>query len=988
MALLRGAPRRLVPAVIALCALLAGPAQLAEAAFVGLPALPVNACSNSSLPKDFGTNYPVPADPFGFGFADQSILGWEENTYAPITYLSGSFFARGVPTTFTAGSSSFCGAMFSFGVYTFGLASGQAPAPGSVQWTMASGFLPALTTSFTRSNVAISIQNFADKVTIGSGAFELLYSRVSLTNNGGGAVTIDPAPTGPNRAVLANPSNTLQPGQSANHDYVVAVDNFGSGQALPSAATLQSSAPAYDTAFGQMSAHWNGLLAVTPAFTLPNLTLPNTNSLANPGAAMVNAYKATFVYTRIIQVSKAPFSGANNYDWLLNHDVPGILVNRFAQGDFTDAQNLLLVGRISEQPNFNEQGANWYFDGIWKTPWAWAVYLEHTNDTAFVSQFFHDDASGSSPWGPSLFTMFHTIYPGQLSNGFLKQSFDNDSTGVWLFDDSSALMGLASYKYIATRIGNAAEATFADQQMTSLMNAVNSALATNQSANGFNWLPCEVTRPNTANRCNNATDANWGGNSFFGQNGWDAFLMGARLNGILGDPAQIDSTYDMGYGRLQGVLPFPTTGAFNGFSTAYLTSYASGGLMSSRHRDLALTAYAWQIATTTGGPNAWWEANGSAPNPNNPWAGSHAPPQFGAIPYAWPQAAQGLALLEAIAAEGVAAAPDGSGGFTYTRPLWIGRGVPDAWVQPGQTIGVSNLTNALDTSSGARTTYGVSIAVSKPATQRVLTVTLSGTLPGGAALVQLPIFASVGVAGVTGGTLDASGSTVTMNAGAPQAVITLKDGGAAGPVTLYHFDETSGTTAADASGGGRTATLVNGATFAAGRVGNAVSLSGTNQHVAMPTGVVGGLNDFTIATWVNETSTSAWRRVFDFGTGTTANMFLTPQSGSGTIRFAITTSGAGGEQRIDGTSALSTGAWHHVAVTLSGGVGILYVDGVEVGRNSAMTLKPSSLGSTTQNWIGRSQYTADPFLAGKVDEFRIYNRALSAAEVQALFQNP
>src|ERR1041385_321116 len=404
MRVMRGALRRLVPAAIALCAVLSGPAQLAEAAVVGLPALPVNSCNNSSLPKSFGTNFPVPADPFGFGFADQSIMGWEGNTSAPIAYLSGSFFARGVPVTFTAGGSSFCGAMYSFGAYTFGLASGQAPAPGSVQWAMASGFLPALTTSFTRNNVRISIQNFADQVTIGSGAFELLYSRVSLTNNGSAAVTIDPAPTGPNRATLANPSNTLQAGQSANHDYVVAVDNFGSGQALPSAATLQSSAPSFDTAFSQMSTHWNGLLAVTPEFTLPNLTLPNTNNLANPGTAMSNAYKATFVYTRIIQVSKAPFSGANNYDWLLNHDVPGILVNRFAQGDFTDAQNLLLVGRISEQPGFNDQGANWYFDVIWKRPVAWAVYLEHTNDTAFVSQFFNDT---QTQWGPSLFNMFH-----------------------------------------------------------------------------------------------------------------------------------------------------------------------------------------------------------------------------------------------------------------------------------------------------------------------------------------------------------------------------------------------------------------------------------------------------------------------------------------------------------------------------------------------------------------------------------------------------
>jgi uncharacterized protein len=58
------------------------------------------------------------------------------------------------------------------------------------------------------------------------------------------------------------------------------------------------------------------------------------------------------------------------------------------------------------------------------------------------------------------------------------------------------------------------------------------------------------------------------------------------------------------------------------------------------------------------------------------------------------------------------------------------------------------------------------------------------------------------------------------------------------------------------------------------------------------------------------------------------------------------------------------------------------------GRNSAMTLRPSSLGSTTQTWIGRSQYAADPLLAGQVDDFRVYGRALSAAEVLALFQRP
>ena len=50
-----------------------------------------------------------------------------------------------------------------------------------------------------------------------------------------------------------------------------------------------------------------------------------------------------------------------------------------------------------------------------------------------------------------------------------------------------------------------------------------------------------------------------------------------------------------------------------------------------------------------------------------------------------------------------------------------------------------------------------------------------------------------------------------------------------------------------------------------------------------------------------------------------------------------------------------------------------------------MTLKPSNMGSTTQNWIGRSQFN-DPYLNGRVDDFRIYNKALTASEIAALAQ--
>ena len=167
-----------------------------------------------------------------------------------------------------------------------------------------------------------------------------------------------------------------------------------------------------------------------------------------------------------------------------------------------------------------------------------------------------------------------------------------------------------------------------------------------------------------------------------------------------------------------------------------------------------------------------------------------------------------------------------------------------------------------------------------------------------------------------------------------------------------------------------------------GRFGNAVRLNGSSQYVTLPAGIVAGLGDFTIAAWVKPSQVRTWSRIWDFGTGTTRNMFLTASAGSGP-RFAITTGGGGAEQRLNGGQPLAAGAWTHIAVTLSGSTGSLYVNGELVDTNSGMSLTPADLGSTDRNWIGKSQY-GDALLAGDVDEFQIHDRALAPAEIQAL----
>jgi hypothetical protein len=230
-------------------------------------------------------------------------------------------------------------------------------------------------------------------------------------------------------------------------------------------------------------------------------------------------------------------------------------------------------------------------------------------------------------------------------------------------------------------------------------------------------------------------------------------------------------------------------------------------------------------------------------------------------------------------------------------------------------------------------------------------------------------------------------------------------------VLWYQFEESSGTIAYDSAqfgGVARNATLAS-AGFGGSATFTTASQVGTHALALSPAGPMGGggyavIPSFntlapgalTIAVWVNLTAAGPaqnWERVYDFADSTTAPAWFNLAARSGTAPNGpiFNTSNTGhaeaDQQKLAGSAVLTGKAWHHIAVVLAEGTpytGIMYVDGAVAATNSAMTTHLSDIGATTNNWLGRSQFTNDPYFNGSLDDFRVYKRALSQEEIVAL----
>jgi hypothetical protein len=186
---------------------------------------------------------------------------------------------------------------------------------------------------------------------------------------------------------------------------------------------------------------------------------------------------------------------------------------------------------------------------------------------------------------------------------------------------------------------------------------------------------------------------------------------------------------------------------------------------------------------------------------------------------------------------------------------------------------------------------------------------------------------------------------------------------------------------ADDSVGGNNGTLVNGASFTPGVIGQAFLFDGVDDLVQAPTtGLPTGNGDRTIAMWVRIDVRVATESFFggygNFGFGNQAYLLgaTGPQNTFFWSQWGFGLSGP----------PLQTGRWYHVAVTNVGSSITLYLDGVSIANQ--VLGGPIATSSNSQFYIGRIPGSLGDTrrLQGAVDDVRIYNRALSAAEIQTV----
>jgi hypothetical protein len=241
--------------------------------------------------------------------------------------------------------------------------------------------------------------------------------------------------------------------------------------------------------------------------------------------------------------------------------------------------------------------------------------------------------------------------------------------------------------------------------------------------------------------------------------------------------------------------------------------------------------------------------------------------------------------------------------------------------------------------------------------------------------------ASAGGHTLTAVARDAAGNSTT----SASVAVTVDNSVPTGPVPVaaYSFENGSGSTLTDVTGKGHTGTIREAAWTTTGRTGGALSFDGVNDWVTIDDALdLRFTNAMTLEAWVRPTANDNWRTaVIKERPGDLSYALYSSGIARPSVHISTSTGAAGS---ATGPTAPALNTWTHLAATYNGSTVRLYVNGVQVATGNRSGTLFSSTGAVR---IGGNSIWGEWF-AGQIDDVRIYNTVLTAAQIQTDMNTP
>lgn len=625
-----------------------------------------------------------------------------------------------------------------------------------IGWYLNDGYMPSPVSEWDAGPIHVRIQHFG--VRTPDERATTAYSRVQLTNRASEShdydlyvnaspeleVPISVLPSG-NDNLSMNFAGRLDPGRTQTVDF--AANAAGEWLSSEELRDLEG----FDSAYRRMVEGYEARVK----------GLAHPVRLPNPGVA--NMYRAIqiMLWGMMVDVPNGDAeirAGVMNpgrlesYDRTFPHDVPNYVDQFMREGDYDLAKSIIdsHYYQILNSSNIEDWDGLNYMDTIGKWMLPYAQYLQNTGDEAYFDEEVMSTLKRASR---NIHDCRVTEEQDPEHAGLMRkgEDFENwsDDGDYLLCDNWAAMHGLQAYKYICDRMGNQAEADWAQEEIDSLNEAVNRNLDRMMERRGtdYYWGAFDDV---AFKRYTRGSFYSWvpyaGALSTFP---WGATLKGCTVGGTWRD--YYDASIDWAlHERDRRVIPEGSWGAWWSHVTYGTTYNASAGLqclISDKHRTQALANVEFLYANQCA-PFQWSEAFES--KGRDQWVGMYLPQESYGNYESWGTSFTKQSTLQAC----ISVATDGT--------VIIGRGIPNHWLKPG------DITEWADVNVNDGRLLGYTLE----STGDTLKLTLSGDEPLGPVVLGLPAMVE-NIQSATAGEIDPARGTVTLEPGVHEVEVSL-----------------------------------------------------------------------------------------------------------------------------------------------------------------------------------------------------------------------